>query len=105
MNQGGNNGEFHETPEMVDMSFRAHRKLSFTYGAIFFASVLLIPFLSSTAEWWYSKTIWGGFTLNYLVVALLFHILYFAMGLSFARQANKLEDKLINGNGNEVAKS
>lgn len=104
MNQGGNNGEHHDTPEMVDKSFRAHRKLSFTYGAIFFAIVLLIPLLSSTSELWRGKTIWGGFTLNYLSVALIFHFVYFLLGLSFARQANKLEERLINDNVSEVAK-
>lgn len=87
--------EFYDTPEEVERCFRAQRKLSFTYGAIFFASVLLIPFLSGTAEWWYGKEIWGGFTLNYLVVAVLFHIFYFLLGYFYAKQANALEDKLL----------
>lgn len=105
MNQEGNNVEYFDSPEMVDRCFKAQRKLSFTYGAVFFAIVLLIPLLSSTSEWWYGKEIWGGFTLNYLVVALFFHVIYFFLGLSYARKANRLEDELIEIAGNEVAGS
>lgn len=95
MNEKKNNLEYYDTPEAVDRAFRAQRKLSFTYGAVFFVIVLLIPLLSSTSEWWYGKEIWGGFTWNYLVVALLFHVVYFALGYSYAIKANKLEEELI----------
>lgn len=97
--------EFYDTPEEVERSFRAQRKLSLTYGIVFFASVLLIPFLSWKAEWWYGKPIWGGFTLNYLVVAVLFHIFYFLLGLAYALQANKLEDELLGQSDREVSRS
>lgn len=87
--------EFYDTPESVERCFRAQRKLAFTYGAIFFASVLLIPFLSGTSEWWYGKEIFGGFTLNYLVVAIFFHVFYVLLGYFYAKQANDLEDKIL----------
>lgn len=89
--------EFVDTPEEVDRAYRAQLKLAVTYGVVFFISVLLIPFLSGTAEWWYGKEIWGGFTLNYLVVALLFHVFYIALAYFFVKQANALEDKLLGG--------
>ncbi len=95
---------FYDTPEEVEACFKAQRKLSLTYGAIFFASVLIIPFLSGTAEWWYGKEIWGGFTLNYLVVALIYHIFYFLLGLAYAYQANNLEDRLLGSKEREVEK-
>jgi uncharacterized membrane protein (DUF485 family) len=94
--------EFVDTPEEVDRHFRAQLKLSITYGIIFFISVLLIPFLSITAEWWYGREIWGGFTPNYLVVALLFNIFYVLLGYFYARQANALEDKLMGSGKKEV---
>lgn len=87
--------EFFDTPEEVERSFRAQRKLALIYGGIFFATVLLIPYLTVNAEWWYGKPIWGGFTWNYLVVALLYHVFYFLLGLSYALQANKLEEELL----------
>lgn len=97
--------EFYDTPEEVDRCFRAQRRLSFTYGAIFFASVLIIPFLSGTAEWWYGKEIWGGFTLNYLVVAVLYLVFCVLLAFSYAYRANALEDELLGGREREVKKS
>ncbi|MEN3042321.1 MAG: hypothetical protein ABDH59_03335 [Fervidobacterium sp.] len=89
--------EFVDTPEEVDRAYRAQLKLAVTYGIVFFVSVLLIPFLSGSAEWWYGKPIWGGFTLNYLVVAVLFHVFYVILGYFYVKQANALEDKLLGG--------
>ncbi len=86
--------DFHDTAEEVERAFRAQRRLSFTYGAIFFTTILLIPILSYTSPWWYAKPIWGGFTWNYLVVAVLYHVFYFAMGWMYVRQANALDDEL-----------
>lgn len=97
--------EFVDTPEEVDRAYRAQLKLSVTYGIVFFASVLLIPFLSGTAEWWYGRKIWGGFTLNYLVVAIIFHVFYALLGFFYAKQANALEDKLLGGKDKEVMKN
>jgi uncharacterized membrane protein (DUF485 family) len=96
--------EFIDTPEEVDRCYRAQLKLSITYGIIFFVSVLLIPYLSITSEWWYGKKIWGGFTLNYLVVALLFHIFYVLLAYFYVKQANALEDKLLGFKEGEVTK-
>lgn len=89
--------EFEEvdTPEEVDRIFRAQRKLSFTYGAVFFAVTLGIPFLSATSESWYGTEIFGGMTLNYLTLAFLYHIFYWCIGLAYTLQANKLEDSLL----------
>lgn len=87
--------DFIDTPEEVERVFKMQRKLSFTYAAIFFAITLTIPLLSITSEWWYAKPIWGGFTLNYLFVALLYHVIYFGMGWAYALQANALEDRVL----------
>ena len=97
--------EYIDTPEQVDHVFREQRKLSFTYGVIFFTTVLLIPLLSITSEWWYGQEIWGGFTLNYLIIALLYHIFYVSMGYFYAKQANALEDKLLGEIDSEVGAS
>lgn len=88
-----------DTIEEVDRCFQAQRRLSFTYGAIFFIVTLSIPLLSVTSDSWNNTKIWGGFTLNYLVVALLYHVFYWALGLAYTLQANRLEDELLGRSG------
>ncbi|PKQ29686.1 MAG: hypothetical protein CVT60_04070 [Actinobacteria bacterium HGW-Actinobacteria-10] len=87
-------GDHVDTIESVDMVFRAQRKLSFTYGAIFFAVTLLIPALSVWWEGWYATKIWGGFTLNYLFVSLLYYLFLWTMAWTYSKQADKLDDTL-----------
>jgi uncharacterized membrane protein (DUF485 family) len=97
--------EFHDTPEEVERCFRAQRALALKFGSVFFASVLLIPFLSWKAEWWYGREIWGGFTWNWLVVAVLYHVFYFLLGYVYAKKANQLEDELLGQRDKEVGRS
>ncbi len=83
-----------DTMETVDMVFKQQRKLSFTYGAIFFAVTLGIPFGSVWVESWYATPIWGGFTANYLFVSILYFAFLWGMAWSFSAQADKLDDKI-----------
>lgn len=87
-------GEF-DTVEEVDAVYRAQRKLSFTFGALFLLVTVTIPVLSTTAEWWYGRPVWGGLTLNYLVVAVFYHLAYILIALAYTLQANKLEDEML----------
>lgn len=87
-------GDHVDTIESVDIVFRAQRKLSFTYGAIFFAVTLAIPTFSVFWEGWYATPIWGGFTANYLVVSLLYYIFLWVMAWTYSSQADKLDDRL-----------
>lgn len=82
--------------EQVDRVFRRQRQLTFSYAAVFFFLVLLIPYLTINAEWWYGRPVWGGLTLNFLVVGVVFHLVYWLMGLLYTIQANRLEDELLN---------
>lgn len=88
-------GEHTDTIESVDLVFREQRKLSFTYGAIFFAVTLFIPASSVWWEGWFAKPIWGGFTMNYLFVSLLYYIFLWTMAWTYSKQADKLDDKLM----------
>lgn len=88
-------GEHTDTIESVDIVFRAQRKLSFTYGAIFFAVTLAIPAASVWWEGWYAVPIWGGFTANYLFVSLLYYIFLWTMAWMYSKQADKLDEKLM----------
>ena len=88
-------GEHTDTIESVDMVFKAQRKLSFTYGAIFFAVTLFIPASSVWWETWYATPIWGGFTLNYLFVSLLYYIFLWTMAWTYSKQADKLDERLM----------
>ena len=87
-------GEHVDDIARVDVVFKSQRKLSFTYGAIFFAVTLLIPAGSVWSPLWYGKEIWGGFTLNYLFVALLYFGFLWIMAWTYAKQADKLDSSL-----------
>lgn len=100
MNTGTENismqhGEHTDTIESVDMVFRAQRKLSFSYGAVFFAVTLAIPASSVWWQGWYSVPIWGGFTANYLFVSLLYYFFLWGMAWTYSKQADKLDDRLM----------
>ncbi len=88
-------GEHVDTIESVDVVFRAQRKLSFTYGAVFFAVTLAIPALSVWWKSWYAVPIWGGFTANYLFVSLLYYIFLWTMAWTYSKQADKLDEQLM----------
>lgn len=87
-------GDHIDTIESVDTVFRAQRKLSFTYGAVFFAVTLAIPASSVWWESWYAVPIWGGFTANYLFVSLLYYVFLWTMAWVYSKQADKLDDRL-----------
>lgn len=87
-------GDHVDSIESVDVVFRAQRKLSFTYGAIFFAVTLAIPAASVWLPIWYSEPVWGGFTLNYLFVSLLYFVFLWVMAWTYAKQADRLDDRL-----------
>jgi uncharacterized membrane protein (DUF485 family) len=88
-------GEHVDTIESVDAVFREQRKLSFTYGAIFFAVTLAIPAASVWWEDWYAVPIWGGFTANYLFVSLLYYVFLWVMAWTYSKQADKLDERLL----------
>jgi len=87
-------GDHVDTMETVDIVFKQQRKLSFTYGFIFFAVTLGIPAGSVWVESWYGKTIWGGFTANYLFVSLLYFLFLWGMSWMYSKQADKLDEKI-----------
>lgn len=88
-------GDHTDTIESVDLVFRAQRKLSFTYGAVFFAVTLGIPAASVWWEAWYAVPIWGGFTANYLFVSLLYFVFLWVMAWTYAKQADRLDERLM----------
>jgi uncharacterized membrane protein (DUF485 family) len=80
-----------EELQQVDASYQQQRKLSFSFGFVFFLVTLLIPFLSGTAEWWYGKPIFAGLTLNFWTTILLFHVFYWTLAFVFVKKANQLD--------------
>lgn len=88
-------GEHIDTIETVDRVFVEQRRLSFTYGAVFFGVTLAIPAMSVWVPAWYSTPIWGGFTLNYLIVSLIYFVFLWAMAWTYSKQADKLDEKLM----------
>jgi uncharacterized membrane protein (DUF485 family) len=87
-------GEHVDTMETVDTVFQAQRRLSFTYGAVFFLVTLAVPAGSVWVEGWFATPIWGGFTANYLFVSLLYFVFLWGMAWTYSVQADKLDDKL-----------
>ncbi|MHB1136501.1 MAG: DUF485 domain-containing protein [Coriobacteriia bacterium] len=88
-------GDHIDTIESVDTVFRAQRKLSFTYGAVFFVVTLGVP--ASSVWWtaWYSVEILGGFTANYLFVGLFYFVFLWVMAWTYAKQADRLDERLL----------
>ncbi|HYG59874.1 MAG TPA: hypothetical protein VD902_17555 [Symbiobacteriaceae bacterium] len=86
--------EFDAEPE-VDAVFRAQRRLSFAYGGAFLAVTLSIPVLSLYSHYWTDVAVLGGFSLNFLVVTVIYHIIYVLIGAAYALQANRLEQELL----------
>ncbi|HHW13555.1 MAG TPA: DUF485 domain-containing protein [Firmicutes bacterium] len=84
-----------ETMERVERIFRKQRRLTFSVAVVFFACIFLIPYLTINAEWWYGRPVWGGLTPNFLVVGILFHIVYWLMGLFYTIHANRLEEEAL----------
>lgn len=84
-----------DSPAEVDAVFRAQRRVSFIYGIIFLAVTMSIPVLTITNGYWIRTGALGGFTLNYLVVAVLYHFLYVLVGAAYTLQANRLEQELL----------
>jgi uncharacterized membrane protein (DUF485 family) len=90
-----------DSPAEVDAVFRAQRRLSLLYGGAFLAVTLMIPVLSLTSRFWNGVRVLGGFTLNYLMVTVLFHIIYVLIGAGYTLQANRLEQELLGRRGRE----
>jgi uncharacterized membrane protein (DUF485 family) len=88
-------GDHIDTIETVDKVFVEQRRLSFTYGAVFFAGTLVIPALSVWAPGWYATPIWGGFTWNYLIVSLAYFVFLWVLAWTYSKQADKLDERLM----------
>ncbi len=87
-------GDHVDTIESVDRVFLRQRRLSFSFGAVFFAVTLLIPAFTVWWPWWWSVKIWGGFTANYLFVSLLYFVFLWVMAWTYAARADKLDSEL-----------
>lgn len=84
-----------DTPEEVEAVFRAQRRLSFLYAALFFLVTLALPVLHSTWDCWVTATVWGGFTLAYLAVTLLYPLFYILLAVAYTVQSNRLDEALL----------
>lgn len=84
-----------DSPAEIDGVFRAQRRLSLIYGGIFVAVTMSIPVLGMTSSFWTAEPLVGGFTLNYLVVAVFYHFIYMLLGTGYALQSNRLEQEFL----------
>ncbi len=84
-------GEHVDTIETVNEVFVKQRRLSFSFGAVFFAVTLLIPAFTVWWPWWWSVEIWGGFTANYLFVSVLYFVFLWVMAWTYSARADKLD--------------
>lgn len=79
----------------VDALFRAQKRLGLIYGLVFLGLTLTIPILTVTSQYWTQTPVVGGFTLNFLLVAALYHAIYVLIGAAYTLQANRLEQELL----------
>ena len=87
-------GDHVDTVESVDLVFKEQRKLSFTYGAIFFVVTLAVPLFTVVWEAWWKSEIIGGFTMNYLFISLLYYLFLWTMAWTYSKRADKLDETL-----------
>jgi hypothetical protein len=87
-------GDHVDTVESVDLVFKEQRKLSFTYGAIFFIVTLAVPLFTVVWESWWKSEIIGGFTMNYLFISLLYYLFLWTMAWTYSKRADKLDLEL-----------
>ena len=87
-------GDHVDTVESVDLVFKEQRKLSFTYGAVFFVVTLAVPLFTVVWEWWWKAEIWGGITANYLFISLIYYVFLWTMAWPYAKRADKLDTTL-----------
>ena len=92
--QHARHGEHVDTIENVNQVFLRQRRLSFSFGAVFFAVTLLIPAFTIWWPWWWDVTFWGGFTMNYFIVCLLYFVFLWVMAWVYSAMADKLDEKL-----------
>lgn len=87
-------GTHTDTIENVDVVFRRQRKLSFSFGAVFFIVTLMLPVFTVWWPWWWDVELWGGFTMNYLVVSLFYFVFLWVMAWTYSSMADKLDLEL-----------
>ena len=95
-------GEHVDTIENVNRVFVRQRRLSFSFGAVFFAVTLLVPAFTVWWPWWWSVEIWGGFTANYLFVSLIYFVFLWVMAWTYAAKADKLDAELAHMDTEEI---
>lgn len=95
-------GEHTDTIENVDEVFRHQRKLSFSFGAVFFIVTLMLPVFTVWWPWWWDVELWGGFTANYLIVSLFYFVFLWVMAWTYSSMADKLDLKLAHMDDEEV---
>ncbi|MEW6047376.1 MAG: hypothetical protein AB1609_12995 [Bacillota bacterium] len=84
-----------DTPEEVEAVFRAQRRLSLRYGAIFFAVTVTMPLLHTFWRFWTDVPVLGGFTLAELSILFLYPAFCIVIGLGYAVEANRLEESVL----------
>lgn len=81
--------------EEVDAVARTLRRVALQYACAVIAIFLAVPLLSLLSPWWSSTRVWGGFTPNFLTVAVGLHIVLVLVGLLYNRDANRSEDEML----------
>ena len=100
--QHARHGEHVDTIENVNRVFVRQRRLSFSFGAVFFAVTLLVPAFTVWWPWWWSVEIWGGFTANYLFVSLIYFVFLWVMAWTYSAKADRLDAELAHMDMEEI---
>ena len=95
-------GEHVDTIDNVNRVFVRQRRLSFSFGAVFFAVTLLVPAFTVWWPWWWDTQIWGGFTANYLFVSLIYFVFLWVMAWTYSAKADKLDAQLAHMDTEEI---
>ena len=81
--------------EEVDAVARGLRRKAVQYSIAILILLLVVPGLAWLEPRWFAGRIWGGFTLNFLTVAVLLHIAFVVVAILYTRVANRSEDEML----------
>lgn len=98
---GGDETDF-DSIEEVDAVARSLRRKALQYAAVILVLLLAVPLFAWIGPDWFSRPVWGGFTLNFLTVAVLLHVAFVVVAVAFTGVANRSEDEMLGrpeGNG------
>lgn len=93
----------YDTPAEVDATFRTQRRVAVGYFLVFLSVTIAVPTLTLVLDWWSSGRLLGGFSPNFLMVAVGLYAFFFLLAVAAATLATAVEDRMLGGSSQSLA--